>query len=124
MKIKLMQWLLVPLFALSFSVLHAQDKSNEERAKMLTEKMKSDLTLSDAQYEKAYTINLAFINKMTQLKNSGGGRLAKARKLKDADGERDKMLKGVLTDEQYKKYKDQKSSNREELKKRAGQRRG
>ena len=119
-----MQWVLVPLFVLSFGVLHGQDKSNEERAKALTEKMKADLTLSDDQYEKTYTINLAFINKMTQLKNSGGGRLAKARKLKDADGERDKMLKGVLTDEQYKKYKEQKSSNREELKKRAGQRKG
>lgn len=124
MKMKLMQWVLVPLFVLSFGVLYGQDKSNEERAKMLTEKMKKDLTLNDDQYEKAYTINLAFINKMTQLKNSGGGRLAKARKLKDADGERDKMLKGVLTDEQYKKYKEQKSSNREEMKKRAGQRRG
>jgi|ADGO01.1.fsa_nt_gi hypothetical protein len=119
-----MQWVLVPLFVMSFTVMYAQDKSNEERAKMLTERMKENLSLSDDQYGKVYNINLAFINKATQLKNSGGGRLAKARKLKDADSERDKMLKGVLNDEQFKKYKQQKENNREELKKRAGERRG
>jgi hypothetical protein len=32
--------------------------------------------------------------------------------------ERAKMLKGVLTDEQYKKYKEQKAENRKEMKKR------
>ncbi len=113
--------LMVMLFAMVNSI-YGQDKSNEERAKMLTENMKKNLSLTEDQYEKAYNINLAFMNKATQVRNSGGGRLAKARKLKDADGERDKMLKGVLTDEQYKKFKEQKAENREEMKKRMKER--
>lgn len=113
-----MRILLLAVLILSAAPLYAQDKSNEERAKSLTENMKQNLSLNDDQYEKAYTINLAFVNKATQVRNSGGGRLAKMRKLKDADGERDKMLKGVLNDEQYKKFKEQKSENRQEMKKR------
>lgn len=113
--------LTVVLFV-SMNVLYAQDKSNEERAKMLTENMKKNLSLADDQYEKAYTINLAFVTKASQIRNSGGGRLGKARKLKSADGDRDKMLKGVLTEEQYKKFKEQKAENREEMKKRYEQR--
>ena len=107
---------------ISAQFIYAQDRSNEDRAKSLTERMKQNLSLKDDQYEKAYTINLAFVNKATQVKESSGGRLGKARKLKDADGERDKMMKGVLTEEQYKKYKEQKSENRKEMKKRYNER--
>jgi len=113
---------LLVLVLVSMNVLYAQDKSNEERAKMLTGNMKKNLALSDDQYEKAYTINLAFVTKASQIRNGGGGRLGKARKLKSADGDRDKMLKGVLTEEQYKKFKEQKKENREEMKKRYEQR--
>jgi hypothetical protein len=117
-----MKIVLLAMVLLSATAVNAQDKSNEERAKTLTERMKENLTLNDDQYQKVYTINLAFVNKAGGVRDSGGGRLAKARKLKDADGERDKMLKGVLTDEQYKKYKEQKAKNRKEMKKRMDQR--
>lgn len=113
---------LLAMVFLSTIVVKAQDKSNEDRAKALTERMKENLTLKDDQYEKVYTINLAFMNKAMQVRNSGGGRLGKARKLKEADGERDKMLKGVLTEEQFKKFKEQKSENRKEMKKRMDER--
>jgi Spy/CpxP family protein refolding chaperone len=117
-----MKFVLTVLLFVSISGLYAQDKSNEERAKMLTENMKKNLSLTEDQYEKAYTINLAFVSKVSQIRDSGGGRLGKARKLKSADGDRDKMLKGVLTEEQYKKFKEQKAENREEMKKRYEQR--
>jgi hypothetical protein len=119
MKMKIV--LTVMLFVL-MNALYAQDKSNEERAKMLTENMKKNLALADDQYEKVYTINLVFVTKASQIRNSSGGRLGKARKLKSADGDRDKMLKGVLTEEQHKKFKAQKAENREEMKKRYEQR--
>jgi hypothetical protein len=119
MKMKIV--LTVMLFVI-MNALYAQDKSSEERAKMLTENMKKNLSLADDQYEKVYTINLVFVTKALQIRNSGGGRLGKARKLKSADGDRDKMLKGVLTEEQYKKFKAQKAENREEMKKRYEQR--
>lgn len=117
MKMTILRSVLFVLFIASVNFLYAQDKSNEERAKMLTESMKKNLVLADDQYEKVYVINLAFINKATQVRNSGGGRLSKARKLKSVDGERDKLLKGVLTEEQYKKFREQKSQNRQEMKK-------
>lgn len=104
--------------------LQAQDKTNEERAKALTESMKKNLSLADDQYNNVYNVNLAFVNKLSQVRSGGGGRLAKARKLKDADGERDKMLKGILTDEQYKKYKAQKEENRKEMKTKVEERKG
>jgi hypothetical protein len=112
-----MRLALFTLLVLSVQFIYAQDKSNEDRAKSLTERMKQILSLKDDQYEKVYTINLAFVNKAGQVRNGGGGRLSKARKLKEADGERDKMLKGVLTEEQYKKFKEQKAENRKEMKK-------
>src|SRR5690349_6786645 len=118
MKMKIMRLALLSLLFLSVQFIYAQDKSNEERAKMLTEWMKENLSLRDDQYEKVYNINLAFVNKAAQVRNSGGGRLGKARKLKGADGDRDKMLKGVLTEEQFKKFKDQKAENKKEMKKR------
>ena len=93
MKMTILRSVLFVLFIASVNFLYAQDKSNEERAKMLTESMKKNLVLADDQYEKVYVINLAFINKATQVRNSGGGRLSKARKLKSVDGERDKLLK-------------------------------
>ena len=117
MKMKIMRLALMSLLILSVQFLFAQDKSNEERAKALTERMKENLSLQNDQYEKVYTINLVFVNKATQVRNSGGGRLGKARKLKGADSERDKMLKGVLSDKQYKKHKEQKDENRKEMKK-------
>jgi hypothetical protein len=122
MKMKIMRVVFLALMTLPAQLIFAQDKTNEERAKALTQKMKENLSLKDDQYEKVYTINLAFVNKATQVKESSGGRLGKARKLKDADGERDKMMKGVLTEEQYKKYKEQKAENRKEMKKRYNER--
>lgn len=125
MKEKKLFVLLFTVFAFAMAIpAVAQDKSNEDRARALTDHMKEKLLLSDEQYSKVYNINLSFVNKTSGLRNSGGGRLAKARKLKDADGERDKALKGVLTDEQYKTYKSQKEENREEFKKRLKERRG
>src|SRR5688500_11910549 len=119
MKMKIV--LTVMLFV-SMNALYAQDKSNEERAKMLTENMKKNLALADDQYEKVYTIDLFCVSKASQIRNSGCGQLDKARKLKSADGDRDKMLKGVLTEEQYKKFKAQKAEDRKKMKKRYAQR--
>src|SRR5688572_31338195 len=81
MKTKIMRLALFTLLMISAQFIYAQDRSNEDRAKSLTERMKQNLSLKDDQYEKAYTINLAFVNKASQVRNGGGGRLSKARKL-------------------------------------------
>ncbi|MBC8034534.1 MAG: hypothetical protein H7Y03_10335, partial [Chitinophagaceae bacterium] len=40
----------------------AQKKTPEERARMVTDSMKTTLTLSDDQYQKAYNANLSFMS--------------------------------------------------------------
>lgn len=75
----------------------------EQKAKFQTEKMKSELNLSNEQYDKAYQINLGIVQKNQSLTSQGL-----------TDAERDKavalnhearmaMLKNVLTAEQFTK---------------------
>jgi hypothetical protein len=101
------------LFLAAFSLVStvqasAQDnkKEPEERARILTEKMKTELSLTDEQVPKVEAINLKYAKKNSEVRDGGGGRLAKLKSLKASQEEKDKEMKGVLTEEQYKKYRE------------------
>lgn len=111
--------LILAIALLGVGTAAAQDaKINPETiAKNLTEKMKTDLTLSDDQNSKVYTINLKFVQQAETIRNSGDEKLAKLRAIKSANEEKTKELKAVLTKEQFEKYEEMQKEKKEDFKK-------
>lgn len=134
-KIKFMIMLKSIKIALSLSLLlfssmlinpaFAQDKTDmmknstpEQRAKMLTSMMKTKLQLDTVQVVKVLAINLAAAQKMEPVIKGDGGRFAKFRQAKEIESTKDKELKKVLTDAQYKQYEAGKDEMKEKMKER------
>ena len=86
----------------------AQDKNPEEKAKMISDKMKTELTLSDEQYQKIQAINLDFVTKKSEIKKEGEDKAAWEEKMKPVKEEYARALKDVLTPEQFTKYESMK----------------
>ena len=103
----------------------AQDKTDmiknstpEQRAKMQTSMMKTKLQLDTVQVVKVQAINLAAAQKMDPVIKGDGGKFAKFRQMKDIESTKDKELKKVLTDAQYKQYEAAKEEIKEKMKER------
>ena len=101
------------LFALLFttSQVSAQEtggkRTPEERAKTLTEKMKTELSLTTEQVPKVEAINLKYAKLNYEKINTGTRRKLKGYlAVRNNKIEKDKELKQVLTDDQYKKYEE------------------
>ncbi|MCW4470837.1 hypothetical protein OGH69_17845 [Flavobacterium sp. MFBS3-15] len=95
----------------------AQERSPESGAKLMSENMKEKLALDDSQYQKAYDVNLEFLNAAKALKESEGRKLEKAKKLKTLSEERDKKMKAFLSENQYSVYLQIKEENKVKIKK-------
>jgi hypothetical protein len=113
------------LIGISFAVSAQADStkhSPEKRAKTMTDKMKTELTLSDDQYKQVYDINLKYAQKNQEAASGEGSRMQKAKALKSGNSAKNDELKAVLNNEQFEKYtelqKEKKASAREALKKR------
>ena len=108
-------------FIFSFSIF-AQEKTNEQMAEEMTKHMKSQIDFNDENYDKIYKINLDFVSQTAELKSDNQmGKIEKVKKLKELDENRDKQLKGVLTEEEYKKFQNNKSENKKTMKEKFGQ---
>ncbi|MFA6059485.1 MAG: hypothetical protein WC756_14860 [Taibaiella sp.] len=99
------------LMLCSFSMF-AQSTAPGETVKAMTDKMKTQLNLSDAQYQKVNSINQDFSSAAIKIKESETSRSAKLSKMKELDKRRDASLKTVLNDEQFKMFKEHKKENR------------
>lgn len=75
----------------------------EERATSQTNRMKTELNLTDDQYSKVYDINLGIIMKNDGIKNSTFSEEVKKEVLRSNQQARKSMLKDVLTAAQYEK---------------------
>ena len=118
----------IRFFALAFIMLFsagafAQERTTEEKAKEITEKMKADLSLSGSQPDRVYAINYDFVQKVEKGKAEEASRRDKLKKLKALDEERDAALKEVLTSEQFEKFESGKKEKRQKLKEDFKQRR-
>ncbi|MDR1525505.1 MAG: DUF4890 domain-containing protein [Tannerella sp.] len=92
----------------------------EERAKNQTTRLDSLVNLTADQKTKIEAINLDLSKKMSEIFQSTQGDRDKMRsKMDELATERDKQYKAILTDDQYKKY----LNNREQLRERQGGRR-
>ncbi|MGB4413869.1 MAG: hypothetical protein WBI53_03165 [Paludibacter sp.] len=94
------------LFSVPISAQDTAKDQAEERAKNMTEQMQKKLSLTDAQYQSVYTINLKYAKKNEQLKNSDENKMAKFRKFKSSQQDKSKELKTVLTKDQFAQYEE------------------
>jgi len=94
---------------------HRKDVSPEERAQKISEKMKKELNLTDDQFEKVKTENLAFFNKQKTTHNKME---AVRTELKTNLEEHKTKMKGILDEEQYEKAKKMLEDKMEKRKKR------
>ena len=89
----------------------------EERANKVTEWMKTNLQLNDGQVSQVKEINLKYANKTQGLKdNTTLTRRQKLQVLSDNGKAKDKELKNVFTDDQYKTYQAKKNEIKKQLK--------
>jgi hypothetical protein len=79
------------------------EKSPDQRAKIQTERMKTELNLTNEQYEKTYEINLGIIKKNRALQDQKMTTDERNAAVKQNNAARKEMLKNVLTSEQYSK---------------------
>jgi hypothetical protein len=97
----------------------SQSKLTEEQKKELKEKhaaYKAKLNLSEEQSTKMEEINMAYFEELATLKQSSGSKLSKLKKFKSLSSERDSKVKKILTEEQYKLYKEQQKEMKEDFK--------
>lgn len=80
--------------------------SPEKRAQVQTDKMKTNLTLSDDQYKKIYDINLKYAKKRQESMQAGDDRRAKMKEMKVSNDDKNNELKAVLSEDQFTKYQE------------------
>lgn len=96
-----------------------QSKLTEEQKKEFKEKQeayKAKLNLTEEQATKMEEINMTYLEGLSALKQSSGSKLSKLKKFKSLSNERDAKAKKILTEDQYKIYKQQQKEMKEELK--------
>ena len=99
---------------LLFIATTAFSQDSKSQAQKMTDKMKMDLTLTDSQALQVLPANQLFIESLEVLR-SERSKLKKYRAFKTADEKRDKALKQILTDEQYRMFGKMKEENRDAL---------
>lgn len=96
----------------------AQEKTPEERAKSLTEKMTKSLLLSTDQQAQILTLNTGIAQKNDAIrKNVNMNKEQKQEAIKGNLEARKSNLKTILNEEQFKKYEKLEEKRREELQK-------
>lgn len=95
----------------------AQEKDRvTQGATAVTDLMKSQLGLTDAQYKKVYDVNLDFLTRAQGVRQSDDDAIVKVKAVKKLDKERDVKLKAILTAAQYQTFLVKKEENREKIK--------
>lgn len=112
------------LAGISGNAQSADVKTPEDRAKKMTDRMKTGLSLTDEQYPKIQEVNLKYAKKNESILNSSKGKFEKYRAIKSSQGEKKKELKKILDKEQFKKYEDMLEEMEDEAKSRYKSRNG
>lgn len=77
----------------------------EEKAKRMTDSLKSNLALTDSQYSKIYELNVNYITKMQALRKQDGSKEDKKQSFKELRKSQHKNLSAVLTKDQMEKLR-------------------
>jgi len=103
----------------------AQSKMTEEQKKEASARYqayKEKLNLTEDQSKKVDAINTSWFEGIAEIKKSADPKMARYKKFKSLNAERDKKMKEVLTKEQFKIYKQQKQEMKDEFKQRRANR--
>ena len=121
---KLLVMSIMLVAAITFAAAQQRQRpSADERAKNQTERLDKLVTLTAEQKTKVQAINLELAKQMdTQMQNNQGNRDAMRTAMQEIDKTRDAKYKGALTDEQFKKYSDDKEQRQKEMENRRRQR--
>jgi len=91
-------------------------RNPEERARMMTTRMKADLGLSEAQEKEVYEINLKMLNEMENLREENKDNRSQANEKKSEIRNRQtKSLGEVLNKEQLEKFEAQQEQKQEKM---------
>ena len=93
------------LVGLSVSAQQRQRANAEERAQRETETMKKELNLTEVQIHKVDSISLVYAKKIDEVMASGDREKMRAAFESNTE-EKEKAYKAILTDVQYKKFKE------------------
>jgi hypothetical protein len=93
-------------------------KTPEERAAFQTDRMKTDLNLSDEQTAKVREINLKYAKENQEVFKSDVSQEEKKNKMREIYQRKQDELKTVLTVEQYEKYRSEKKEMRGRIRER------
>jgi hypothetical protein len=114
--------LFVLLVAMNSSAQSKMTEEQRQEAKDKYQAYKKELNLSEDQSKKVDAINTTWFEGIAELKKSDASKMARYKKLKSLNAERDKKMKEVLTKEQFKIYKQQQEERKEEFKQRRANR--
>jgi len=110
------------LVNLTLGAQSAQSKSEspygtpKERAKLQTEKMKSALSLREDQIDKIYTLNLKYAEIMQkEVFDQGASQWSMYTKGSEINKRKEKELKPLLSEAQYKNYEKLKAETRKQV---------
>jgi len=108
--------LIICLFALGTLAMQAQEAPRERPAMdatAQTEKLSTELGLSEDQKSKVLSVLTEARQKRKEARaNSNGDRAAMMAQIKEIEQNKDNQLKGILTDDQYKKYEELKAERK------------
>jgi hypothetical protein len=115
--------LTITLIVSAFSIGSANAQSDslktpESRAASLTDKMKTNLSLTDAQYPQVQALNLKYAQKNDSLFKSPGDRASKFQAMKTTNSAKDDEMKAILTPDQFTKYQAMQQEMREKMRQR------
>ena len=90
-------------------------RTPESRAAMLSDKMKTDLALTDAQYAQVQGVNLKYAQKNDSLFKSPGERSDKMQAMRSSMQAKGDELKAILTPDQFTKYQAMEKEMRQKM---------
>lgn len=122
MKLSKKLWLFIALLLVGITNINAQtkrenlsDEQKEEIKKNVAEYATS-LHLTDVQKPEFETITKKYAKQMKAVRDSGGGRFNKYRKLKSIRKNKDKEMRQLLNKEQFKTYLEKQKERKKQMK--------
>ena len=121
MKLSKELWLFIALLLVGITNINAQTKrenlsdEQKEEIKKNLEEYAAALNLSEEQKPKFEEITKKYAGQMKDLKNNGGSRMSKFRKMKSIRKNKDKEMKQLLNPEQFKTYLEKQEERKKEM---------
>ena len=115
-------WLFIALLLVGITNINAQTKrenlsdEQKEKIKKKAEEYAASLHLTNVQKTEFEAITKKYAKQMKAVRDSGGGKFKKYRKLKSIRKNKDKEMKQLLNQEQFKTYLEKQEERKKQIK--------